>query len=546
MKKLFLIVLAVLLLVTGCTNDKTVDTNEGNLSHLLNEPGTLPIVKEPVTLTVGLPTPLMVEDMNTNYHTKWMEEKTGVKLEFVLFPANEAASKLEILVSSDSELPDMLWGFGLDDLTVYKYGSRGTFIDLTPYYEKQSKYIKEAFEKTTLYDMKKILTSPDGKMYSVGRVQEETHTEYFWKYYMNKTWLDKLGLEEPQTLEELYDVLVAFRDSDLNGNGKKDEIPMVGATGANQNPIIYIMNSFIYADGGRDYLLVDDKGKIDVAYNKPEWREGLRYINKLVEEGLLSPLSFSQDSNQLKQMITNPENMMVGSFTCAGYNTLVGNRMNDYVGLGPVTGPEGIGYTPFSPSFPRNNGHITKDCKNPEIAFQYMDYMWSYEASTGSRYGELGVDWRLPEEGEKGYLEYLGYAPKRAMLLDSAAVQNKWWNCQTPMYLNYEIVNGQVDTGDENDAWRVVYEGLGKMVGKIPDNIVAKIIYTEEQIDKIGDIKTVIKTYVEECMTRFAVGDLDIEKDWDNYIKELEKMQLDEYIKVTQEAYDAIKIEINK
>lgn len=45
--------------------------------------------------------------------------------------------------------------------------------------------------------------------------------------FINKTWLDNLGLEVPTTLGELKDVLVAFRDNDANGNGDaSDEIPM--------------------------------------------------------------------------------------------------------------------------------------------------------------------------------------------------------------------------------------------------------------------------------------------------------------------------------
>ena len=48
-----------------------------------------------------------------------------------------------------------------------------------------------------------------------------------WEVMMiNKTWLDKLGLEVPSTLGELEEVLKAFKEKDPNGNGKADEIPM--------------------------------------------------------------------------------------------------------------------------------------------------------------------------------------------------------------------------------------------------------------------------------------------------------------------------------
>ena len=42
---------------------------------------------------------------------------------------------------------------------------------------------------------------------------------------INTTWLERLGLEMPETLEEFANVLRAFRDQDPNGNGIQDEIP---------------------------------------------------------------------------------------------------------------------------------------------------------------------------------------------------------------------------------------------------------------------------------------------------------------------------------
>ena len=41
-------------------------------------------------------------------------------------------------------------------------------------------------------------------------------------------------------------------------------------------------------------------------------------------------------------------------------------------------------------------------------------------------------------------------------------------------------------------------------------------------------------------MTRFALGDLDIEKDWDSYLKELESIGLSQYLEVSQIAYDRL------
>lgn len=509
-------------------------------------PGTLPLVDEAVTLTIGLPNPTAVEDVETNYATLYVQEQTGLELDFELFPATDASQKLEIMISAGDTLPDMLWGFGLSDTAVYRYGSNGILMDLSTYYDELGYWIKEVVEDPeNAYDMLNVLSSPDGNIYSVGRLQEETHCEYTRKMFINTAWLEKLGLEMPTTTEELYTVLKAFKEQDPNGNGLADEIPMAGGTGWNQNPIIYIMNAFVYANGSNN-LNVED-GRLSAAYTTEEWREGLRFCKQLVDEGLLTPLAFTQDQNQLQAMIQNADAEIVGSFTAASVSALLANYVNmyDYEGMGVLTGPNGVGWSVYTPSLPVAQGHITADCQNPEAAFRLMDYLWSYDAATICRYGEKDVDWREAVDGDVAYLAEIGREPARTTLLDLGTLQNKWWNFQHPMALRYETVDGQIDAGLELDSWRVLYTAVPKLVDRHPEEVVIKIVYTEEQVDEIADVQTTIDTYVSEAATRFVLGDLDLDKDWDTYLKELGAMGLARYMDVTQEAYDAFKIELN-
>jgi putative aldouronate transport system substrate-binding protein len=100
------------------------------------------------------------------------------------------------------------------------------------------------------------------------------HTET----YINSDWLQKLNLQKPTTVEELYDVLVAFRDKDPNGNGKKDEIPMMGRTGGlGMGFENYVINAFIqYLPNNR--FMVED-GKTIFNRTEDEYREALKFIN---------------------------------------------------------------------------------------------------------------------------------------------------------------------------------------------------------------------------------------------------------------------------
>lgn len=101
-------------------------------------------------------------------------------------------------------------------------------------------------------------------------------------------------MSAPKTTEEYYQTLKTFLEKDANGNGKQDEIGIVGSKdGWGQQPFAFLMNPFIYTDPTKNYINMDENGQLYAAYPRPEWREGLEYLYKLCQEGLLSPLSFT-------------------------------------------------------------------------------------------------------------------------------------------------------------------------------------------------------------------------------------------------------------
>ena len=71
------------------------------------------------------------------------------------------------------------------------------------------------------------------------------------RMFINKAWIDKLGLSMPTTTDELKAVLKAFHDQDPNGNGVQDEIGVYGyqAGGYGQNIKMCIRDS-LYRDLG--------------------------------------------------------------------------------------------------------------------------------------------------------------------------------------------------------------------------------------------------------------------------------------------------------
>ena len=105
------------------------------------------------------------------------------------------------------------------------------------------------------------------------------------------------------------------------------------------------------------------------------------------------------------------------------------------------------------------------------------------------------------------------------------------------MFLDYSIGNGWADDGDPMNIFRIAYDTVGKLQGYIPDEVAGMIVYTVDENTQIAEISSNITSYCKECKTLFIIGDMDLDSDWDSYLAELDKLGLQEYLEVTQNAY---------
>ncbi|MBN2981469.1 ABC transporter substrate-binding protein [Cohnella algarum] len=516
----------------------------GSAAANLTEAGTYPIVKEKTTLKVMVRGNPLVEDFETNEFTKWYEEKTNVHIEWEVVPEQSLQEKLN-LVLAGGDYPDVILGLNVPPSQQMIYGSEGTFIALNDLIEKYGVQTKKLFADKP--EVKKAITAPDGSIYSLPEINECYHCSMNQKMWIYKPWLDKLGLDVPTTTGEFYDVLMAFKTRDPNGNGKADEVPLSITNQAWGSPIdAYLMNSFIYNPmyGDTKHLFVKD-GKLDVAYNKPEWKEGLRYLNKLYEDGLLTSESFTQDNNQLIQLGENPDTVLLGASTggtTAAFTQLLGDsgRWAEYVTVPPLEGPAGVRYAPNDPAILVPGTFIITDkAENPEVAFRWADGLYEYEHTLRSNYGRPDTEWREAEADELGIN---GEPAKWAEVEPFGKVQNVHWAQTGPSLRSNEFRLSAV-AKEDNDLEVILYnETKNNYEPYKPTDVssVPPLFMTNEQATESADLAKTINDYVDEMMARFVLGDADLDKDWDTYVKTLDNMNLGRLIEIYQEAYSAM------
>ncbi|MEG7531886.1 MAG: extracellular solute-binding protein, partial [Hungatella sp.] len=162
-------------------------------------------------------------DFGTMNFFKALEEATNVHIEWQCYPMNSYSDQKNIMLAS-GDIPDAFFGgdsIGMTDLI--QYGPMGLFIPVDDLIAKDSpNYQARLAEYPTLDGLS---TAFDGKKYSWGTINMHPNRDYPDNLYINKVWLDNLGLKVPETMDEFYDVLKAFKEQDPNKNGIADEIP---------------------------------------------------------------------------------------------------------------------------------------------------------------------------------------------------------------------------------------------------------------------------------------------------------------------------------
>jgi len=498
------------------------------------------------TLTVGIPQNFNVTSYDDNAFTKYIEESLDINIKFVFFPSDVTyyLQQLTLMATTNEKMPDVLWGFnGMGSTSASDFGDDGYFIDLTDLIEKYGTNYKEKIASLSKEEQERIQrkgTSDSGNFYAMPLVTNKMIDNLSYMMYINQTWLDKLGLQAPSNIEELYNVLSAFKTKDPNGNGAADEIPLLGMPGGTYDMNSYIINAFTYFDAQNSFNVTD--GKLEASYISDEYRNAIIYMNKLHSEGLLSDLCYSlSGTNEFANLITpTTGNSLVGIW--CGHPSLFADVSNpvlkEYTALSSLSDVTGKGgYTVVRNNALYWSSVITKDCENVELAMKFLDFFYADETTSRMRFGEKGVDWE-----ESTGKDIYGNDAIISVLNDNAFFKGaQTWgvnSCSVFTYKNYSAISSSetADSALMQGTWEVMDSA------KLPKEKAEDLYYTAEEYEEKTTYQNQIDSFVYEQRSLFVTGDKDPNNDaqWNEYLSTLSKLGLEKWTKIAQKAYDRI------
>ncbi|MEK3913156.1 extracellular solute-binding protein [Paenibacillus sp. FSL H7-0331] len=215
-----------------------------------------------------------VPNMNDDYWSEW-QKRTNSKLNVEWVPSGDLNTKLDLLLAS-GDLPEVVAVPDFKKATLLSAIKNGAFWDLTPFLGDLSKYpnmknnlVKDAFKYRTI----------DGKIYSLPGSRSRVDPGI----KIRKDWLDQLKIPVPTTLDEYADALKKIIDADIDGNGKKDTLGLIG-----HGVIVSDGDASFAAGFGASQPTYDAAGGLIYTSLNPQYTEMIAWFQKLYKEGILS------------------------------------------------------------------------------------------------------------------------------------------------------------------------------------------------------------------------------------------------------------------
>lgn len=565
MTGLFALVLALGLLASGCGQpaDTTKDDQSGssattgsNAESGVDEGGKAstdgyPISDEVITVTVT-GSQGATPDWNATLQVAEIEARLGIRLDCRPFSDDAWKTQQTLMMASD-DLPDLIINASNTMVSFAEYGADGYLLPINEYMDVAPN-LSAVMEESPAYA--DAITSPDGNIYAL-TTYGQNKLGGISRSFVNKLWLENVGMETPTTVDELYDVLVAFRDGDANGNGDpKDEIPFSAAfqTGASTYAEQTLMNAFGINSNKVTYSLGDVDGKVQLMDISENYRAFLRYIKRLYSEGLMDSEAFIQTRDEFRAKAAEDR---VGFFGDSAPFVAAGQPIEydaNFEWVGGLTSSENEARSVVLDSPAGSNAvcAISATTEYPVELVRLLDYFYSDEGSLAGSRGFEGISFEWTElAGVPGsriakvmeveeYPSAEEFRYKKAVINNGFQLVSPFYGTQYPLIMEAEdeLLAGALL---KECGWAALIESGTRREGTVLVDTFPNLVYTAEENAERATIYNDISLYLANAKAQFITGGMDIDADWETHVNTLNQMGLERILAIEQAAYDRAK-----
>ena len=462
----------------------------------------------------------IINDMNEYLVFRELEKITNVKWDPTMVSFFASSEQFSLMVASQDYTDVVCRAIDSYAGSVDQAIEEEFLIDLVPYIDDNMPNLTGWFGKYP--ELKDALLTTEGAIGGFPKIYKE-YSDVTSGGCLRLDWLEDLGIDEPKTYDDLYNLLVAFRDK----KGASKPLIISSPIGVQSE----LMNGY---NIGASYQI---DGVVHFGILEPEYREYLEMMNKWWNEGLINDLFLTQQSENLmnvSDVLNGQSGVWYG--TAAQTMTNILSQSTDpnmrITGITNITKDGSVAHLGETGQiYDSNMWSITTECADPEVICQYIDYIYSDEGVLLANYGVEGETFEYDENGNPRLTELVTNNPDYTY---SLALNIYCCDRQTPIpFVIDETKTRDYYTEDQWNSiqvWNEATDGLYNMPR-------FGMSMTTEETNEYNAIYTDIDTYVDENVVKFIVGDKSFDE-YDDFINTLKQMDIEKLLELSQTVYD--------
>lgn len=446
---------------------------------------------------------------------KKMEELTNVHVEWQA-AADWGRQPLELLVAS-GDIPALVAGWFDISADLSDFGMKGAFAPLNDLIAANP-YLSTLLQKNP--KIRGQITAADGNIYVLPAIVEKPRQIEF-GYWVRKDWLDEAGLDVPDTVDEWYEVMKAFR-------ARGDEV----------HPYSLAPEWIIWLYGvghvNRTYgtSFYHDKGEVKFGPLQPQWREALQFIAKLYEEQII-PSDYLEILGEPQGIDRVMADGIAGTGVAGNWEiAFVEKNAPDVeiIGMPAPAGPYGHRemLANWYDIIPLTGTSIGSTSDQQELAARYYDLYYSDSGSALYFWGVYG-DTYIEEDGKRKFTEKVTNDPEMG-------VWEYQWSVISPNWLG-----GYYSTGDDYIEAQTPMTRAAQLlwIDQVQQTIqLPTLFYTEDEKDILNSVVPDLNTLVGENTAKFIDGSQNLEADYEATIDDINSLPMDDITAIYQAAYE--------
>ena len=554
MKKLIsIVVLAALVLSLAACNSGDTQKNSMGVEKLVSDYGfqwtdtSAPILNDKgaqeLTFTIYSSKNASALDYNDMKIMQDLYESTNVNVFWENVSESVYSQQKNLIFGNKEDRPDAIYHAGMSAGEIIKYAKRNVLVAISDYLEYMPNFAKLLEERPDIHAQ--LINVEDGKIYSLPRIEEMGLLQNPNLLFLNKSWaLEAInaGAVTGVTAADLKDginltaaqmeqMLIYFRDHDMNGNGDAtDERPLNFVYNNWQGNQCDLYGMFGLNDNLEHRVVVD--GQVTYTIQDDRFKEATNFIANWVSERLIDPVSFEQSQDNF--LANGKGTETYGAFYWWESETVVSNPEN-YILCNPLIGPNGDQTVCVSNNPEVGTGEVVifKDCANVEVLLAYFDRYYDPEISAQINYGPIGIVYE-EEKDENGML--VQKEIPEDMTTDELRLQN------APLGIIYLSDYAWKNVVNMEPRAKLRLERL-ELAAKpfVPEGVnpCPNLQFTLDELNTLSNYETNLNDYIRTNLINWLMKGGVSDSQWATFQSDLNgKIKLPEIQKVYQDAYD--------